>query len=87
MTTTTATAQQTEAEIIEDLLQRIEHQMELLEQTESLAKARGALARAYDAREAITCLQWACAYINHGRFEDAEQALKAAKVRIREVYA
>jgi len=33
----------------------------------------------YDAREAITCLQWACAYINHGRFEDAEQALKAAK--------
>ncbi len=82
MTTTTATAQQTEAEIIEDLLQRIEHQMELLEQTESLAKARGALARAYDAREAITCLQWAAAYIRHGRFEDAERALEDAKAHM-----
>ena len=81
------TAQQTEAEIIEDLLQRIENQIGLLEQTEALARARGALAKAYDAREGITCLQWACAYINHGRFEDAEQALKAAKVRIREVHA
>ena len=68
-----------EAREIEDLLQRIEAQMQKLETTEELARKAGQTARQEHAHLARDCLQWACAYINHGRFEEAAGALKAAK--------
>lgn len=86
MTTTTPLTAE-EKQTIEDLLDRIDVQIIKLQNTEEDAMNRGEYAKASTAREGVTCLQWAAAYLNHGRFEDAEKALKAAKVRIREVYA
>lgn len=82
MTTTTATTQQTDAEIIEEILTKIDEKITLLQTTEDLARRVGQKHRQHHAREGITCLQWAAAYIRHGRFEDAERALEDAKAHM-----